>query len=116
MNLSITLIGIVVVIVIIWVIIELKRKGVSFKHRLLAIFIIFLLLFTYFSFTIVLKGKSLDFSSWDSIKGAGIMYYSWLVSSFGNVKTLTTNAIHMNWGINNSNASNVTVLNFSNSS
>ncbi|MFZ1970711.1 MAG: hypothetical protein WAU65_00840 [Candidatus Nanoarchaeia archaeon] len=116
MDLSITLVGIIVVIVVIWVIIEIERKGVSFKHRFFAILIVVLLLFTYFSFTIVLKGKSLDLSSWDSIKGAGTLYYSWLVSVFGNFKTLTTNAIHMNWGVNNSSASNITVLNFSNSS
>ncbi len=114
MDLSITLIGVIVVIAIIWIFIEMKRKGVSFKHRFVAILIVVLLLFTYFSFTFVLKGQSLNLSSWDSIKSAGTLYYSWLVSVFGNFKTLTTNAISMNWGASNSTLSNISVINVSN--
>ena len=102
MDLSITLIGVIVVIAIIWIFIEMKRKGVSFKHRFVAILIVVLLLFTYFSFTFVLKGQESEFIFLDSIKSAGTLYYSWLVSVFGNFKTLTTNAISMNWGASNS--------------
>lgn len=116
MQISITLIGIIIAVVAIWIIFELKRGGVAFKHRFFAIFLIVLLLFTYFSFTFVLGNKNLDLSSWNGIKQAGAVYYSWLSSVFVNFKTLTTNAIHMNWGAANSTLQNATIVNLSNSS
>jgi predicted Kef-type K+ transport protein len=97
MDLTITLIGVALIIIAIWVFLELKR----FRHRLLAVFLIALVLFTYFSFTFVFSGKNLDLSSIDGIKQAGGIYYSWLSSVFINFKSLTTNAIKMNWGVNN---------------
>ncbi|HTZ41657.1 MAG TPA: hypothetical protein VMC07_00405 [Candidatus Omnitrophota bacterium] len=103
MNLTITLIGIILIIAAIWVILELKR----FRHRILAVFLICLLLFTYFSFTAVFSGKSLDLSSVDGIKEAGGIYFSWLSSIFSNVKVLSSNAIKMDWGVNNSSLSGV---------
>jgi ACR3 family arsenite efflux pump ArsB len=97
MDLSITLIGIVLVIVAIWVILEIKR----FRHRALAIFLVFILLFSYFSFTAVFSGKKLNLSSIDGIKEAGGIYYSWLATIFTNVKSLTSNAVKMDWGAKN---------------
>jgi predicted Kef-type K+ transport protein len=97
MDLTITLIGVALIIIAIWVFLELKR----FRHRLLAVFLIALVLFTYFSFTFVFSGKNLDLSSIDGIKQAGGIYYSWLSSVFINFKSLTTNAIKMKWGVNN---------------
>lgn len=93
MDLSITLVGIILIIAAIWVILEIKR----FKHRALAIFLIFVLLFSYFSFTVVFTGKKLDLSSVNGIKEAGGIYYSWLASIFVNIKSLTSNAIKMDW-------------------
>lgn len=106
MDLSVTLIGIVLIIAAIWAVLELKR----FKHRALAIFLIVILLFTYFSFTVVFKDKKLDLSSMDGIKEAGGIYYSWVSSVFLNVKSLSSNAVKMNWGVNN------TTLNLNNNS
>ena len=97
MDLSVTLIGIVLIIAVIWGVLELKR----FRHRALAIFLMALLLFTYFSFTFVFKDKKLDLSSMNGIKDAGAIYYSWIGSIFSNVKGLSSNAIKMNWGVNN---------------
>jgi len=106
MDLSITLVGIIIIIAAIWVILEMKR----FKHRALAIFLIFVLLFSYFSFTVVFTGKKLDLSSVDGVKEAGGIYYSWLASIFVNLKSLTSNAIKMDWSAKNA------VGNFTNSS
>jgi len=103
MELSVTLIGIVLIIGVIWVLLELKR----FKHRALAIFLMIVVLFTYFSFTFVFKDHKLDLSSMEGIKEAGTVYYSWLSSIFTNVKTLSSNAIKMEWGVNNSTASSL---------
>jgi predicted Kef-type K+ transport protein len=98
MDLTIALIGVVLIIVAIWVFLELKR----FRHRLLAVFLIALILFTYFSFTYVFANKPLNLSSMDGIKQAGVVYYSWLSSVFTNLVSITTNAIKLNWGVNNS--------------
>ncbi len=97
MDLSITLIGIALVIAAIWMILELKR----FRHRILAVFLVVVVLFTYFSFTAVFSGKKLDLSSVDGIKEAGGIYFSWLGSIFTNIKSLTSNAVKMDWGVKN---------------
>ena len=84
----------VILIVTIWVIIEVKR----FKHKLLAIFLIGLVLFSYFSFSVVIKQhKDINFSTPSGMLRASELYFSWLGSLFGNIKQVTTNAIHMNW-------------------
>jgi hypothetical protein len=91
-----TLIVIAVLVVAIWVIIEVKR----FKHKIFALFLIALILFTYISFASVIKGKDLNFKSVDGLKEAGGLYLSWLGSIFGNMKMLTVNAINMDWKAN----------------
>lgn len=82
-----------VLVVAVWLIIEFKR----FRHKLLAIFLVALIIFTYISFMVTLKGQDIDFRSVAGLKQAGKLYLSWLGSVFGNLKTITTNAIHMDW-------------------
>jgi len=93
MAVGVTLLIVAVLIIAIWVIIEVKR----FKHKIFAILLIFLILFTYLSFTAVLKDKDIDFKSAVGIKEAGTLYVSWLGSIFGNLKSITTHAIDMDW-------------------
>lgn len=91
-----TILVIAILIVSIWIIIEIKR----FKHKLLAIFLVALILFTYISFVSVIKGKEIDFKSVEGLKEAGGLYLSWLGSVFSNLKTLTVNAVNMDWKAN----------------
>jgi len=100
MAISTTLIGIVVLVIVVWILMETKK----FKHKLFEIFLIFFILFLYFSFTFVVGGKA-DLTSWDGISKGGSLYLSWLGSVFSNLKTITSNAIHMNWGVNGTNSS-----------
>ena len=93
MAIGLTLFIIAILIIAIWVIIEFKR----FRHKLLALFLIALILFTYLSFTAVLKGKDIDFKTVPGITEAGRLYFSWLGSIFGNLKSITTNAVKMDW-------------------
>jgi hypothetical protein len=88
-----TLLIVGILIIGIWIIIEFKR----FKHKLLAVFLIMLIIFTYVSFLVTLKGQDIDFKSIDGLKQAGTLYFSWLGSVFGNVKAITSNAIKMDW-------------------
>ena len=93
MAVGVTLLVVAVLIIAIWVIIEVKR----FRHKLFAIFLIVLILFTYLSFTAVLKGKDIDFKTGAGLKEAGQLYVAWLGSIFGNLKSVTTYVIDMEW-------------------
>jgi len=88
-----TLLVVSILIIAIWVVIEVKRL----KHKLFAIFLIALILFTYISFTVTLKGQDIDLKTISGMATAGKLYFSWLISVTGNLKTITTNAISMDW-------------------
>jgi len=96
MKIGVTLFVIGILIIAIWLIIEVKR----FKHKALAVFLIALILFTYFSFTATLKGKDLDLKTISGLTTATKLYFTWLGSMFVNLKTITTNEIKMNWKSN----------------
>ena len=96
MEVGLTLFVIAILIIAVWVIIEMKR----FRHKLLAIFLIALILFTYVSFSVTLKGKDIDYKTLSGLSSATKLYFSWLGSIFVNVKTITTNAIDMTWKSN----------------
>jgi len=82
-----------VLIIAIWVIIEIKRM----KHKLFGIALIALVLFFYVSGTFVFKGKNINFASIDGVTEATSLYFSWLGSAFFNLKTITSDAIRMDW-------------------
>ena len=72
-----------IVVAGIWIIIEMQR----FKHKLLAIFLISLIILSYVT---TIPGI---------INGIKI-YFSWLGTLFGNLKTITTNVIGLDWSAN----------------
>jgi predicted ferric reductase len=96
---------VLVLIVAIWLIIEFKR----FRHKILAVFLIVLILFTYFSFASVVKGKDLDLKTFSGMKEAGKLYFVWLGNIFKNVKVMTANAINLSWSINETSELNKTL-------
>jgi len=93
MGLGWTLIIVAAIVIVIWVVVEFKR----FRHKFFAIFLIILIIFSYLSFVVVLKGKDIDFKSPEGLKVAGKLYFVWLKSVFSNIKIITSNAIHMDW-------------------
>jgi hypothetical protein len=50
----------------------------------------------------VFRDREVDFTSIDGLTEAGKLYFSWLFSISKNVVRITTNAIDMNWGVNES--------------
>jgi len=82
-----------VCILAIWILIEIKRM----KHKFFAIFLIALILFTYVSFSITMKNNNLDLKTIEGLSKATKLYFLWLGSAFGNVKSITANAIKMDW-------------------
>jgi hypothetical protein len=93
MGVGITIFIIAALVIAIWVIVELKRV----RHKIFALFLIGLILFLYFSSTFVFKGHDIDFKTIPGLTTAGKLYFTFLSSIFVNVKTITTNAIRMNW-------------------
>ncbi len=100
MVIGVTLIVVAALVAVIWIVIETKRM----KHKIFAILLIALILFTYLSFTHVVKKHEVDVTTAGGIFDAGKLYFSWLGSIFGNFKSITTNAIKMDWSGGNSTA------------
>lgn len=99
MGFSVFLIVTLVIILLIWLLIEIKRA----KHKIFAIAIILLILFFYFSIAHVFKGTNVDYKTVNGITDASKLYLSWLGGFYGNLKTITTNVIKMKWDNKNSN-------------
>ena len=93
MALGVTIFVIAILIIAIWVIVEMKRM----RHKMFAIFLIGLILFSYLSFMVVFKDQELDVQSIDGIRDAVGLYFSWLGTVFGNLKSITSNAVDMDW-------------------
>lgn len=77
----------------VWFLFGFKR----FKHRLLAIFLIVLILFSFFSFSVAFKGEEISIKNISDLGRIAKIYFSWLGNLFGNVKTLTGQAVKMDW-------------------
>ena len=93
MEIGVTLLVISVLVIAIWVIIEMKRM----RHKVFAIFLIGLILFSYFSFSFVLKDKNINLTTIKGLTTATTLYFSWFGTVFSNFKTITSKAIKMNW-------------------
>ncbi len=93
MALGVTIFIIAILIIAIWVIIEMKRM----RHKIFAIFLIGLILFSYLSFTFVFKNHELDLTSINGIGEASGLYFSWLGGIFLNLKSITSKAVDMDW-------------------
>jgi MFS superfamily sulfate permease-like transporter len=96
MVIGVTLFVLAVLVVSIWILIELKR----FKHKIFAIFLIVLILFSYISASVIFKGEDIDFKTIPGLIKATKVYFSWIGSIFSNLKSITTNAIRMDWSVN----------------
>jgi len=101
MEIGFTLFVLVIIIVIIWILVETKR----FRHKFFAMFLIALLLFTYFSFSSVVKKNNVDIKTIPGFTHAIGLYFSWLGSLFGNFKSITGHAVNLDWSGGNQTAS-----------
>ncbi len=97
MAVNVIIFVIAVLVVAIWIIYGLKR----IKHKFLAIFLIALVLFSFLSFGVVFGGKDISINDVSDLGNVAKLYFSWLGSVFSNVKSVTTNAIGMDWQGNN---------------
>ena len=93
MALGVTIFVIAILIIAIWIIIEMKRM----RHKMFAIFLIGLILFSYLSFTFVLKDHEINITTFDGIREASGLYVAWLGAIFSNLKSITSKTIDMDW-------------------
>jgi hypothetical protein len=93
MVLGVTIFVVAILIIAIWVIVEMKRM----RHKVFAIFLIGLILFSYLSFSFVFKDKEVDLTSVAGLEEVAGLYFAWIGSVFANLKIMTSNAINMNW-------------------
>ena len=93
MGIAVTIVIIALVIALIWIFVELRR----FKHKFFAIFLIVLILASYFGFVVTLKGKDTDFKSLDGMQNIAKLYFIWIGQIFKNFKSITANAVKLDW-------------------
>jgi uncharacterized membrane protein (DUF373 family) len=70
------------------------------KHKVTAVLLILLILFLYTSFSSVISEKGINLKSSAGIESALRIYFNWLGHAFSNFKSLTGNAVKMEWNIN----------------
>ena len=95
-----TLLVVGVLIGAIWIVIEMQRL----RHKFFALFLIGLILFIYISGYFVLGKQSFDYTSVSGVVKATGAYFSWLGSIAGNMVSITTNAVKMDWTSNSTDA------------
>ncbi|MGD9276678.1 MAG: hypothetical protein PVJ67_05885 [Candidatus Pacearchaeota archaeon] len=98
MVIGFTLFMISALIIGIWVLIEVKRM----KHKVFAILLIALILFSYVSSAYVFRGHDIQWNTIPGVLEGTKLYFSWLGSVFFNLKSITSYTINMNWEGNNS--------------
>ncbi len=96
MALNVIIFIVAVLAIGIWLLFGFKR----IKHKLFAIFLIALLLFSFLSFKAVFNGKEISIKSISDLGNMAKLYFSWLGNVFGNMKSLTGEAVKMSWKSN----------------
>ena len=80
-------------VLLIWFFLGFRRV----RHKFFSHFLIILLIFMAFTFTLSIRGHDVDFKTAGGVLNAGKVYLSWLGSAFGNFKAVTSYAIKMDW-------------------
>jgi len=85
----------VIGILVIAALIALKMNHL--RHRIWILALVFLALFLYTSAAIVYNENELTFDSMEGIFSSIKIYIGWLGNGFQNLKTLSGNAINLDW-------------------
>jgi hypothetical protein len=93
MAIGMTILIISILIIAILVLVRLKK----FKHEMVAVFLIVLILFGFFSFNAVFKGKNISVNNVSDVGKVVKLYFSWLGNVVHNIKTISAQAVKMNW-------------------
>lgn len=94
---------IIISVIVVLVIMFIKAK--AFRHKFFMITFLVVLLFIYITYSKVAAANSISINSLGDFFKAGKIYFSWLGNAVFNLKSLTSNAVKMNWNITNKTAS-----------
>ncbi|MEK6873284.1 MAG: hypothetical protein AABW91_00390 [Nanoarchaeota archaeon] len=95
---------IVVLVGIIFLFVKLKYV----KHKLVWILLLIFVLAVYLGFILSIAGQNIDLKTPEGAKLAIKLYLGWMGNSFSNLKTLTGDAVKLDWKSVNSTDSNQT--------
>jgi len=98
----------IVIVLIILAFVFLKMSHA--KHRISLIVFILVLLFFYITVSRVFTQYDIDWKSSAGMEKGIKVYFSWLGGAFGNLKTITANAIRMDWSQKNKTDTAVQVI------
>lgn len=90
------MISLIIIIVLVLVAIVLLKTN-HFRHRMWIFLLILLTLFLYVSLTLVKNQNDLSFNSTEGVFNSIKVYIGWLANGFQNLKSITGNAIGMDW-------------------
>ncbi len=71
------------------------------KHKMSWILILAGVFFLYMTFMVSIAGHDVNLTSIEGLEESGKIYLTWMGNAFENVKTLTTNAVKLDWGVKN---------------
>lgn len=97
---------IVIVILVIVGIVAIRLNHL--RHRIFIVLLIMLALFLYSTMALVSTRNNIDFGSTEGVFHAIKAYTGWLANGFQNLKTITGNALKMDWGSSDSSFLNKT--------
>ena len=72
-------------------------KARNMKHKSYAIFVMLFIIFLYVSGSLVIKKGGINVYSFNGLIQGIKLYFSWLGSLFGNLKTMSGEAVKMEW-------------------
>ena len=96
MKTEMMLIVFLLIIAGLWLFVEVRRS----QKRFFVILAVALIVGTYFGFYVSIRGHDLDLSTFEGVKTAMGLYFSWLGHLAGNLGTITSNAVNMDWTLN----------------
>jgi len=93
----------IIVLIAVLFLIIFKKEIEHKTTKILLVLLIFFFISLLFSYGTI-KQQNLDLKSWEGVKVASGIYFSWLGNALGNARVITTNAIKMEWTPNTTNS------------
>ncbi|MEK6848886.1 MAG: hypothetical protein AABX65_04620 [Nanoarchaeota archaeon] len=90
----------IIIILGILIAIFVVTKVAELRHKFFVASILVLLLLFYVSFSLVAKDAGVDVGTADGIVKATGIYFNWLGTLFGNMRSITSNAVKLDWSAN----------------
>lgn len=90
---------IIIVLLVVVGIIAIKMNHL--RHRIFIIILILIALFFYVTLTFVSNKNNVDLTTMNGFMNGVKVYGGWLVHNFQNIRSLTGNAINMDWTATN---------------